>query len=1516
LVARRGALSLIVAVLVFAAGAVPALGQDFDFAAVPRVTLGLTNQGPVGGLCSTGLLNFSRSVGAGAVIGTLLSGNNSFCGDLGSEVVSGGALSILTGNNSVSGVIGSGEFLLGQLVPNGHAIVALDIMAVPGDGEIAGGLTGVGLTALVERHGATFTQNDLTGTWRVKALAADQFPDGPGGQTNSIFGSIRIFANKSVTGTLNFSDGHLETITDGILSLSSAGELMGTLTTVFLGDVFRDIDVKGLMAPDKNFVAGVTHSERFGSAQDGMFFLQKEPTGTTYTQANLAGTWNLFALQGGTDDSSDGVPFLGTLTFNGSGVVTGSNLISPLGTFSSVVDSLFQLGPQGFISGFAEFDDESFLEAQATMFKEKNQIIGVNLFEDSNGFQTAGLFVMFKQGPPPPASVVQFSTGNYSVQEGLTATITLTRSGVTTTAVTVDYVAIDPLFDGAVATGTVTFPAGATSRTFPVPTSGNFNPDADRILSLALSNPTNGATLGARSTANLIVLNDDSTFAFSQPTFTVSEKAGKATIMVNRSGGLGFPASVPFTVTPGTAVAGKDFVPISGNLSFAKNVATAKFDVTVKDNSDLDGARTVVLQLFPPTPLLLRPAGAAPAEVANPTAILTITDDDTPGVFKLSSGTYSGDEGTSVIITIVRAPATAGAPLGGNVSVDYFTSNNNSAIGGLDYTGTAGTVTFTGTQTMKTVSIPLTKDNIAEGPEHFLFNLGTPSAGTLGSPSVARVNINDIDKGGVVTLSASSYSVSEGAGNISITVKRTGGTAANVSVRLTTSRGTASDGVDYGDVNTTVVFGLNETMKNVVIPIFQDTDAEGNETFNVTLSNPQGGATLGSPSTAVVTIVDDESAITFAQAAFSAKEGTSGRIAVTRSGALKTPAVVTYNISSITALPGVDFSGPVSGSLSFAPNVTQLFLMIPTIDNKIVDGNRSLTVTLSNPTGGAQLASPSTATFTIVDDDQAGVFRMGAGGYAVKEGGSVMVDILRLPATGNSGPLGANISINFATSSGNASAGTDFVHTSGTVVFGALETKRSVPIQTLPDTIVDPNKSFVFTLSSPGGGATLGAPSTANILIQDDDSAGVVFLSQTAYKVSEGAGNISITVMRTGGTANASVHFATVPGTATDGVSGGAPRPAPGFPILDGGSSDYGAVSMTLNFGAGEMKKTVVIPIFQDGLAEGDEVFTVTLSNPQGGLKLGAPASAPVTITDDEIVIQFANRFQNNQPVVVRTGPLTANVSVQYMASSGTAIQGEDFDLQPGTLVFPPGVSVRTIPIKTFNDNVAEGPETFTVTLMNPSPPAQLGPQLHADLHARRQRLRRHPELRQHQPHRRDGAVQVHRGHTHRRSRHRDDRRLVGHRRHRRARQRFLPGIRPIHLPGEPGEPELLRQHQRGGDGSRQDHRLRPDAPRLQHDARVVQARRRQRLDADHPRRADLGDPVRATDLRRLRERRLRDHHGEALGESLPAGHRALCDEQRHRHDEQRGLQPHLRHADVPGVRRLVPAPHLQRGGH
>ncbi|HTO13244.1 MAG TPA: hypothetical protein VMQ51_16830, partial [Candidatus Binatia bacterium] len=158
MVARRRTLSLVVLVLVIvAAGAVPAQGQDFDFTAVPRVTIGLTNQGPVGALGSSGLLNFSKTTGPISTTGTLLSGTDDRLQDPeGTFPISGGSLTFFSGNRSVIGTLGD-EILFGQALPNGHGLIAVDTF---GPESVVG--IGTGLTVLIERHGTTFTQSNLT----------------------------------------------------------------------------------------------------------------------------------------------------------------------------------------------------------------------------------------------------------------------------------------------------------------------------------------------------------------------------------------------------------------------------------------------------------------------------------------------------------------------------------------------------------------------------------------------------------------------------------------------------------------------------------------------------------------------------------------------------------------------------------------------------------------------------------------------------------------------------------------------------------------------------------------------------------------------------------------------------------------------------------------------------------------------------------------------------------------------------------------------------------------------------------------------------------------------------------------------------------------------------------------------------------------------------------------------------------------------------------------------------------
>ena len=69
-----------------------------------------------------------------------------------------------------------------------------------------------------------------------------------------------------------------------------------------------------------------------------------------------------------------------------------------------------------------------------------------------------------------------------------------------------------------------------------------------------------------------------------------------------------------------------------------------------------------------------------------------------------------------------------------------------------------------------------------------------------------------------------------------------------------------------------------------------------------------------------------------------------------------------------SAMAGSDYTA-VSGRLSFADGVTSQKFSIEILGDAIHEDNESLSLILSNPTGGAGLGSPSTASLLIVDDD-------------------------------------------------------------------------------------------------------------------------------------------------------------------------------------------------------------------------------------------------------------------------------------------------------------------------------------------------------------------------------------------------------------------------------------------------------------------------------------------------------------------------------------------------------------------
>jgi len=111
---------------------------------------------------------------------------------------------------------------------------------------------------------------------------------------------------------------------------------------------------------------------------------------------------------------------------------------------------------------------------------------------------------------------------------------------------------------------------------------------------------------------------------------------------------------------------------------------------------------------------------------------------------------------------------------------------------------------------------------------------------------------------GTLQLTEATYEVDQIAGSVTIGVARTDGATGPVSIDYATSAGTATPGVDYVETSGVLNFIDGQLSDVITVPVLDDTQANANTTFTITLSDPTGGAVLGAQSSAVVTIDDDK----------------------------------------------------------------------------------------------------------------------------------------------------------------------------------------------------------------------------------------------------------------------------------------------------------------------------------------------------------------------------------------------------------------------------------------------------------------------------------------------------------------------------------------------------------------------------------------------------------------------------------------------------------------------------------
>ena len=130
-------------------------------------------------------------------------------------------------------------------------------------------------------------------------------------------------------------------------------------------------------------------------------------------------------------------------------------------------------------------------------------------------------------------------------------------------------------------------------------------------------------------------------------------------------------------------------------------------------------------------------------------------------------------------------------------------------------------------------------------PDVFLAGPAYPGSGGGASFQFAAASIDAPESGGIAT----------------VTVTRHGPFCSGAAVEYATADGTATAGADYAAVSGTLAFLAEEASKTFDVAILDDGLDESAETVQLALSNPNGGPALGSPNTATLTILDDDTPV-------------------------------------------------------------------------------------------------------------------------------------------------------------------------------------------------------------------------------------------------------------------------------------------------------------------------------------------------------------------------------------------------------------------------------------------------------------------------------------------------------------------------------------------------------------------------------------------------------------------------------------------------------------------------------
>jgi hypothetical protein len=949
----------------------------------------------------------------------------------------------------------------------------------------------------------------------------------------------------------------------------------------------------------------------------------------------------------------------GVLTFVAGGATTQNITVQVRG------DTVAESSENFFVNLFSGFNG-NITDAQGVGTINDNDSAGLTLSigspaaqNEGNAGNTSYTFPVTLSGNPASTVTVVFGTANGS-------------------ATTADG-------DYAAANGTLTFtPGGLLTQNVTVNVIGDTRDEDNETFSVNLSSPT-GATIATGVGTGTI--NDDD----APPTISIGDRTlaeGNSgttnfTFPVTLSAASGKQITVVYTTSNGSATSPGDYAATTGTLTFAPGETSKNVTIAVVGDTAIEANETFNVTL---------------SNLVNVTAgdligLGTITNDDAAPVSFSISGVSSaeGNAGTSVQNFVVTLSQNPTAP----VTVTYNTSNGTATTGDSDYAAVSGTLTFNpGGPLTQNIAVTINGDTRNEANETYTVTLSNPTGGSaIGTASATGTITND---DAPPTVSIGDRTLAEGNSgttNFSFPVTLSAASGQQITVVYTTSNGSATSPGDYAPTTGTLTFAPGETSKNVTVAVAGDTTFEGDETFNVTLSNLVNASAGDLTGVGSITNDDAPPVPSFSISGASSSEGNSGtsvqNFVVTLSQNPAAQVTVTYATSNGSATTGDNDYVAASGTLTFNPGgpLTQNIPMTINGDTRN-EANETYTVTLSNPTGGSAIGTAS-AIGTINNDDAIPALTIGDRTLAEGNSGNTSFSF---PVT-LSAASGQQVTVVYATSNGTATtADGDYAATNGTLTFAPGETTKNITVNVAGDTRNEANESFNVTLSGVTN-SSISDGSGLGTITNDDPAPNLSIANVSLTEGNSGSKNFGFNVTLDAASGQqVTVVYATANNSATAG-------------------SDYTAANGTLTFAPGETSKTINVAVLGDTTSENNETFSVNLSGPTNA-NVATSAATGEIINDDAppgLSINDVTQNEGNSGTTSFTFTVSlaqasgVPVTVQFATGDGTAAAGSDYTATNGTLTFAPGETSKTITVSVLGNAVNEANETFNVTLSNAS---------------------------------------------------------------------------------------------------------------------------------------------------------------------------------------------------------------------